>query len=344
MSQPGAVGSYDDSIIAPFSQRYVNLASEELGAVAVAASDEFFGAKERMLRDAEPIFLPDEYDTHGKWMDGWETRRRRDGGHDYCDIRLAMPGRIFGVEIDTSFFTGNYPPFVSLEAVKTGGGPPPESGRTTLIEHRAISGDSKTSVIISDPSIYDMVRLNIFPDGGIARLKVFGRPTLDLAAVGANQVIELSAIDVGGCIIGYSDSHYSSPSRLLLPGRGINMGDGWETRRRRDGGFDWIVIALGAPGLVSSVEVDTDHFKGNYPDRCSIQAAFFRNASDAEIISSAGSWPMLMAEQKLQADSQHSYSAELDQQVGAVSHIRLNSIPDGGISRVRVFGALASDA
>jgi allantoicase len=326
-----------------FTERYVNLASASLGAVATTASDEFFAAKERMLQDSAPVFHPDEYDSNGKWMDGWETRRRRRGGHDHCIVRLAHAGQIHGVEVDTSYFTGNYPPGFSLDGALCGDDEPGESGWQTIVEKCAIAGDCKNFMPVEDEGVYDTVRVHIYPDGGIARLRVYGQSVWNVARIEPGVEYELSAIENGGRVIGFSDSHYGPPWRIFVPGRGANMGDGWETRRRRDGGSDWLVAALGRPGRVTRIEVDTAHFKGNYPDRCSIQAALATGSRDEAAVSEADGWSVLLPERKLEADRQHFFSDEISRDIGPVSHIRFNNIPDGGISRLRIFGNVESD-
>ena len=186
------------------------------------------------------------------------------------------------------------------------------------------------------------MRLHIYPDGGVARLRVYGQPFLDPSRVGDGE-IELSASLNGGRIIGFSDAHYGSYHRLLAPGRGENMGDGWETSRRRVPGNEWIVIALGARGVISGAIVDTAFFKGNFPDSCSIQAAdmseFGTDAGDA-IITASMFWPELISQQKLQADHVHDLSGHI-KNIGPVTHVRLNIHPDGGVSRLKLTGRLA---
>jgi allantoicase len=326
-----------------FTVRYVNLASETLGARALSTSDDFFAAKERMLQDTDPVFYPDKYDENGKWMDGWESRRRRHGGHDHCVVRLAHAGRIHGVEVDTSFFTGNYPPGFSLEGALCGDREPGDGDWKPIVEETAIAGDSKNYVPVDNDGIFDTICLHIYPDGGVARLRVYGQSVWDIAAAEPGVEYELSAIKNGGRVIGYSDSHYGPAWPIFVPGRGVNMGDGWETRRRRDGGTDWLVAALGHPGRVTRIEVDTAHFKGNYPDRCSIQAALAVGKSDEAALAEAEGWPMLLPEQKLEMDRQHFYAEEIERDIGPVSHIRFNNIPDGGISRLRIFGTVDVD-
>src|SRR4051812_6996305 len=94
----------------------VDLAAAQVGGVALLANDEFFAEKENLLKPGRGIFIPDKYTDHGKWMDGWETRRRRSPGHDWCVVRLGLRGAIRQVDIDTNHFLGNHPPFGSLDA------------------------------------------------------------------------------------------------------------------------------------------------------------------------------------------------------------------------------------
>jgi allantoicase len=322
----------------------LNLASPTLGAEAVFANDEFFGAKERMLQDSAPVFVADKYDDHGKWMDGWETRRRRDGGtHDWCIVRLGARGRIALLDIDTRFFTGNFPPRASVEAALCAGRPDESTVWSEILPPTALSGNSHHLLPVSDDGVYSHVRLNIFPDGGIARLRVYGFPSVGWDPKDREGVFELSSAVNGGRTIGYSDAHYGDPWVILAPNRGRNMGDGWETRRRRVPGNDWIVIALGAAGLVSRFEVDTAHFKGNYPDRCSIQAANCRGMNDDAIVAGCEGWPEIMAPQKLQMDRVHLFEGRVIAAPQPVTHLRLNIYPDGGVSRFRAFGRLAGE-
>ncbi len=321
-----------------FARSRVNLADARLGASAVAASDQFFAPLERML-DPEPArFYPDRFDDHGKWMDGWETRRRRNGGHDWAVIRLALPGRIRGLDIDTSFFTGNFPPAASVEACFSSDGDlGPQAAWTEILPATSLDGDSHRFVAVDDDAVYTHLRVHIYPDGGIARLRVYGDVAVDWDTRDASEPVDLLALENGGRQIGWSDAHYGEPMNVLKPGRGINMGDGWETRRRREPGNDWCILQLGCPGLIERVDVDTAHFKGNYPDRCSIQAALVGRGTRASIITQSMFWETLLPEQPLSADAVHTFAQELNA-MGPISHIRLNIIPDGGISRLRLFG------
>jgi allantoicase len=326
-----------------FATGFVNLASPRLGANIIEVSDDFFGAAERMLNDAPPIFFPDSYDEHGKWMDGWESRRRRQGGHDHCIVQLGAKGVLSGFEVNTRFFTGNHPPFVSIEGALIDGLPDENTVWTEIVAKSDIQPDTQNLFPVDDDRPYNILRINILPDGGVARFRVWGTPVCEWKRQDPAGHHELSAIVNAGRVVGYSDAHYGDPWIILTPGRGQNMGDGWETRRRRGPGNDWIVIALGAAGHARKIEIDTAHFKGNYPDRCTIQAGRIEDATDAEVVAASEDWPVLLDEQKLQMDHIHDFEGAAISDIGAITHIRLNIFPDGGVSRVRIFGPLAQE-
>ena len=313
------------------TRQWINLEQPRLGSRVTFATDEFFGAKERIIDAAEPIFIDDKYDDHGKWMDGWESRRRREPGHDYCVIRFGVPGIIHGIDIDTSHFTGNYPPHASLEACSASVDVP-EDGWVEIVPRIELAGNSHHYLDVRDDTVRTHVRLHIYPDGGVARLRIFGEIRANFTDV--DGFVDLAAVHHGGRAIACSDEHYGSMQNLLAPGRGVNMGDGWETARRRGPGNDWVIIALGQAGIIERAEIDTAHFKGNYPDRVSLEGGVFD--SDAAAVNSSDGWQTLLPEEKLKMDQQH-YFEDL-QPVGAVSHVRVSIYPDGGISRVRLFG------
>ena len=317
----------------PF-RAWIRLEQPRLGTRVTHASDEFFAAKERLIQPTDPVFIENKYDDHGKWMDGWESRRRRTPGHDHCIIRLGVPGIIHGVDIDTSHFTGNFPPHASIDACVSDDDVP-ESGWTELVQRTDLAGDRHHFVAVNDSNSWTHLRLNIYPDGGIARLRIYGEVRADIEVGG---VIDLFALKNGGRALAASDEHYGSMHNLNLPGRGLNMGDGWETARRRGPGNDWVIAALGRPGVVERVEVDTAHFKGNYPDRVSVEAALFDNHDEAKPDSE--SWQTLLPESKLAMDQQHYFETELTD-LGPVSHVRMSIYPDGGVSRLRIFGRVA---
>lgn len=324
---------------ADFVTRYTDLAQPRLGAEVTFATDDFFADKSRLIDAADPVFIDDKYDDHGKWMDGWESRRKRGEGYDHCIVRLGLPGVIHGINIDTSHFTGNYPPAASIEACYAEGEVDKNSIWTEIVASVSLGPDSHHLVAVESEQTWSHLRLNIYPDGGVARLRVYGQINCNWDKRDPNEIVDLAALVNGGRGVTANNAHYGSPSNILAPGRGVNMGDGWETRRRREPGNDWAIIALGHPGLVSAIEVDTAHFKGNYPDSCTIQAAMVTGGTEQSLITQSMFWKTLLPEQKLSMDAIHRFEAEI-QNIGPISHVRLNIIPDGGISRLRLFGKI----
>ncbi len=320
-----------------FAKQNIDLAQPRLGSKVTYATDDFFADKARLISPEAPVFIEGKYDDNGKWMDGWESRRKRVPGHDYCIIRLGRPGVISGVLIDTAHFTGNYPPFAALEACASDADIPGEDDWRELVPKMALDGDSQRYVAVKDASIFTHVRLHIYPDGGVARLRIYGTIHKDWSKVSGDTLINLAALEEGARPLGCNDQHFGTPENMLAPTKGINMGDGWETRRRREPGHDWAVIALAHPGVIEKAVIDTAFFKGNYPDRAFLQAALITSKTDAEILAEAKNWKVLLSEQKLSADTVHEFDDALSA-LGPVSHVRLNIIPDGGISRLRLWG------
>ena len=328
-----------------------DLASERLGGKVLVANDEFFAPKENLLKESKPIFVEGKYTSRGKWMDGWETRRRRTPGYDWCILRLGLPGTIRGVLVDTSFFKGNYPEHFSLEACNLSAQAPYTneakrllaSGVTwvELLPKTSLKGDSQNMFDVAQSGRFTHVRLNIYPDGGVARLRLHG----EVAPPAKRPVrgeIDLVAVQNGGTVIASSDEFFGEPKNLLMPRRGKNMGDGWETRRRRGPGYDWVVLKLGLPGRIHRVEVDTAHFKGNYPDSCSLEICNAANASGDFFLSPSAAWEPLLAQTKLKPNARlvfRDFSAS-----HLATHARFNIYPDGGVSRLRLFGRAAANA
>lgn len=319
----------------PFHE-WIQLEQPRLGSRVTYASDEFFAAKERLIDPNAPVFIDDKYDDNGKWMDGWESRRKRIPGHDHCIIRLGKPGVLHGIDIDTSFFTGNFPPQASIEACVSDDDVP-AGGWTEILGKTELQGDAHHYLDIDNDSIWTHLRLNIYPDGGIARLRVYGEIRPDFSSL--SGIIDLLAIENGGRAIACSDEHFGSMHNLNVAGRGVNMGDGWETARRRGPGNDWVILALGHAGTIEKAEIDTAHFKGNYPDRVSLEAALFAPGEDAS--KDSDKWQELLPETKLDMDKQHYFESEMSA-IGAVSHVRLSIYPDGGVSRLRLHGRISN--
>lgn len=305
----------------------VDLASERLGGAALAASDEFFAPKENLVKASKPVFREDEYTDRGKWMDGWETRRRRGPGHDWCVVRLGLPGIIGGVNVDTSFFRGNFPESCSIEAAEAEGGP-----WTEILPRSPLLGDAENLFRIEANRRFTRVRLHIYPDGGVARLRVYGLVVPDRERLAGRGEIDLGALENGGLVLAASDMFFGARNNLILPGPPRGMHDGWETRRRRGPGHDWAIVQFGVPGTIRRAEVDTTWFKGNAPGSCSLDvlAAGDPLSTDAE-------WGEVLPESMLSPDSVHVFEKEVRPSPVA-THARLNIYPDGGVARLRLFG------
>ena len=321
----------------------VDLASARLGGAVLLANDEFFAPKENLLRESEPLFLPDEYTDRGKWMDGWETRRRRTPGHDWAILRLGLPGIVRGVLVDTRHFSGNYPPQCSLEGVELPGHPKPRDLASEavpwqmLLPRSPLAGDSLNRFPVTAPAgRVTHLRLAIFPDGGVARLRVYGEVVPDknrlarLASQGAE--VDLAALEHGGRVVAASDMFFGPRHNLILPGPPLSMRDGWETRRRRVPGNEWAIVRLGVGGAPRRVEVDTTHFKGNAPGACSLEGAAGEAPSD-----DPAAWTEVLPPTDLEPHTRHLFEAEL-RHAGPFTHVRLNIYPDGGVGRLRVWG------
>jgi allantoicase len=309
----------------------VNLASERLGAAVVAANDEFFAPKENLIRQAPAVWREGEYTDRGKWMDGWETRRRRDAGdHDWCIVRLGARGIVRGVDVDTSFFTGNFPEACAIDACDVAGLPSVDAlargAWREIVPRSMLSGDSHNLIAVEGAAPATYLRLRIFPDGGVARLRVHGEVVADWDRLRRQGDVDLAASEHGGVVVACSDMFFGSRHNLIMPGEATHMGDGWETRRRRGPGHDWTIVRLGAEGTIRRVEVDTRHFKGNAPGACSIDAS--RDEQE---------WKELLPRTPLYPDTRHRFEEEL-KPIGEVTHARLNIFPDGGIARLRLFG------
>ncbi|MBB3950680.1 allantoicase [Aureimonas jatrophae] len=320
-------------------QRFVDLAHPRLGTEVTFATDDFFADKSRMIDPAPPVFYPDRFDDHGKWMDGWESRRKRVPGHDWAVIRLGRRGMVHAVDIDTSFFTGNFPPEAMVEAADTADEPGDGDWRP-LVPRSPLQGNGHNLFRVEAPSPARWLRLHIHPDGGVARLRVFGTIQVDWSGMAADEEIDLAAQISGGVPLGWNDAHYGHPANMLAPGRAPVMADGWETARRRRPGNDWSVLKLGTAGTIRHLLIDTRHFKGNYPDRFSLRAArleFDPAASELDEVSAR--WPVLVPETKLEADEER--RIDHVEALGPVTHVRLDIFPDGGVSRLRLFGQRA---
>jgi allantoicase len=311
-----------------------DLASRALTGSVVAANDEFFAARENLIRPEAPSAVH-TFGHKGKEYDGWETRRRRSPGIDWAIVRLGVPGVVKGVVVDTSYFTGNYPPFVSVEAAVVDGYPAarelPDRAWETLLEKSPVLGDTANAFELADDRIWTHVRLSIHPDGGVARFRVHGIPVPDRRFL--TGTIDLAAAENGGRLIACSDDFYGSPANLILPGRARHMGEGWENARRRDDGHDHVTVRLGAPGRVERVEVDTSYFIGNAAGWASLRGIDARS----HVLSRAADWVELLPRTRLQPDTRHLFRIA---HPAPVTHVRLDVFPDGGLARLRIHGTV----
>ena len=327
----------------------IDLAAEKLGGTVLWANDDFFAEKENLLKPEKPVFIEGKYTDRGKWMDGWESRRRRVPGHDASIIRLGLPGIVRGVVIDTAFFRGNYPDHASIEACAARADADVEtlmSDATRWVEilpKSALRGDSRNLFTVEAPFRATHLRFHIYPDGGVARLRVHGDVLPDWRRIGrGGQSIDLAAIENGALALACSDMFFGERQNMLMPGRAANMGDGWETRRRRGPGYDWSLVRLAATGMLDHLEIDTNHFKGNYPDTCSVEGILAEGASVDELAPGARPFVEILPRTKLQAHTRHLFDEELRAR-GPFSHVRINVYPDGGISRLRVWGSVTHE-
>ncbi|KAI4460747.1 allantoicase [Holotrichia oblita] len=355
-------------------ENMTDLACEKIGGHVLFATDDWFAPAENLLKYEDPVFKVGLYTDYGKWMDGWETRRKRKPGHDWCIIELGMPGIIKGVEVDTAYFTGNYAPKFSLQAVQLKHDDEAKfpsrqidaMGTECSDEALALVKSMKTEnwqelipmtpltagyintsrkfFKINSDKVYSHIRLNIFPDGGIARLRIYGQ-VLHKVDFSIKEEIDLVAMKNGGVCHSYSNAHYGHPKNLICPGVGKNMGDGWETARRIDRppilqadernilqvpGNEWAIFRLGCIGKINKVHIDTNHFKGNYPDSAKLEGGLLKNG----VID----WKIVLPTTKLSAHAIHEYHSEDMLHFGPFSHVRVTIMPDGGISRLRIFG------
>lgn len=330
----------------------IDLASEAVGGAAIASNDDFFAERENLTRATEAVWKDHAYTDRGKWMDGWESRRRRptgavghpstEGSHDWCIVRLGLPGAIRGVVVDTAFFRGNFPEScvvsacaiddpLDLRALAT-------ATWTELVPRATLRGDSKNAFAVDDAHRYTHVRLEIFPDGGVARLRVHGEAVPDWSRLRAlGGPIDLAALEHGAVVETCSDMFFGSRNNLIKPNASLSMADGWETRRRRGPGNDWAIIRLAAAGTLERVEIDTSHFKGNAPERCTLEGVHAPGVAAADLTG----WRPLVAS-PLQPHRRHVFDADL-RRIGPVTHLRLSVFPDGGVARLRAWGELVPE-
>lgn len=325
---------------------YVDLAAAKVGGQALYANDEFFAPKENLLQEGRGVFIEGKYTEFGKWMDGWESRRKRGPGYDWCILQLGMPGIIHGFDVDTNHFLGNFPEHCSIDVCHLSANATvdelnsPHTPWVELVPKTLLQGGSRNLFPVSNGRRWTHVRLNIYPDGGVARFRVHGQAVPDWGKVlHSGQPINLAALEYGATVEICNDNFFSPKENLILPGRAAHMGEGWETRRKRGPGHDWVVVKLAATGSIHKIEVDTAWFKGNYPDRFSLEGCVAENVPVAFLKSNTLAWQEILPQTKLHPDHQHFYELEIVNP-GPFTHVRLNIYPDGGISRLRLWGRL----
>ncbi|MCX4965676.1 allantoicase [Streptomyces sp. NBC_00654] len=349
----------------PFSH-LVDLADRRLGAGVIAANDEFFAERENLLKPEPAEFDPERFGHKGKVMDGWETRRRRgasatephptDEDHDWALVRLGAPGVVRGIVVDTAHFRGNYPQAVSIEAACVPGSPAPgellapDVAWTTLVPRTAVGGHAANGFVVEAGARFTHLKVNQHPDGGIARLRVYGEVVPDPAWLAALGTFDLAALENGGQVEDASDRFYSPATNTIQPGRSRKMDDGWETRRRRDKGNDWIRYALAAEAEIRAVEIDTAYLVGNSAGwaSLSVRDGDGDGGGDASAIGGeageegggGGEWTEILPRTRLQPDTNHRFVLE---RAVRGSHVRIDIFPDGGISRLRLFGSLTAE-
>ena len=307
-----------------------DLASRALGGAVLATNDDFFADVHQLLTPAPAAHDPAAYGPRGKIYDGWETRRRRTPGDDWVLVRLGVPGIVRGAVVDTAHFTGNYPPTASVAVTCVLGYPTAaellDADWTTVVDHAALTGDHANVLPVAAPDrLITHVRLTIHPDGGVARFRVPGEVVPDPRRLGGR--IDLAGLGHGGRIEDCSDMFYGAPANVLAPGLASVMSDGWETRRRRDAGNDWLVVALAAPGELHEAVIDTSRFVGNAPGEVML--------TDAE------TGAVLLPRTRVLPDTEHRFRLPAGP---AVSRVRLDVFPDGGISRLRLIGSVPQAA
>ena len=321
-----------------------DLAASRLGGEVLFANDEFFAPKRNLLKPEAPIFIPDKYTSRGKWMDGWETRRCRQPAFDWCVIKLGLRGIVRGVTVDTSHFAGNYPEHCSIEALDLHGNAgkrwaEEDAPWTEILQKSPLQGGSQNTMPVRSELPWSHLRLKIYPDGGVARLRVHGEVVPDWDSLRRRKgLLDLAAVENGGMAVLGSDMYFGHRNNLIMPGRSKNMGDGWETKRRRGPGHDWVILRLGAPGALEKIEVDTSHFKGNYPDSCSMDGATVWGPSPEALTSAPVpiEWEEILPKTKLKPHARHQFT-DL-KTTKPFNHVRFHIYPDGGVARLRLYG------
>ncbi len=318
-----------------FKNNLIDLAQPRLGTKIIFKTDDFFASANRIISQSIPIFKEGVFDKNGKWMDGWETRRKRSKGHDYIILKLGKPGKISKVDVDTSHFNGNQPSMISIEGTNSFSKNKNFKWHT-LLSKKKIKANSHHYFNLRNNKIFSHIKFNIFPDGGVARLRLFGSISKNKKIL--NKKINLASLLYGASVVACNNEHFGKAENILAPGKAKNMGDGWETRRRRNKGFDWLIVNCVDGKEVKNIEISTHHFKGNFPSHCSIQATHLSQSKKFnQIVKSSSNWKYLLKKSKLSANKTHTFK-NIMMKKDKINHIKINIFPDGGISRLKIFG------
>jgi allantoicase len=319
-----------------FTNGLIDLAQPRLGTKVIYKTDDFFASANRIISPTEPVFKVGVFDKHGKWMDGWESRRKRTAGHDFIIIKLGKPGTIKKVDVDTSHFNGNQPAMISIEGANSNSNKINQLKWQPLLSKKKTKANSHHYFTVNSNKVFTHIKFNIFPDGGVARLRLYG--SIAKSSKLKNKKINLASLLDGSSVIACNNEHFGKAENILAPGKAKNMGDGWETRRRRGKGFDWLILNSLDGKEIDKIEISTHHFKGNFPSHCSLQAAYLPNSKNSkQIVKSSNTWKYLLKDAKLSANKVHVFKNNLMKK-DKINFIKINIFPDGGISRFRIYG------
>ena len=319
-----------------FTNGLIDLAQPRLGTKVIYKTDDFFASAHRIISPTTPVFKEGVFDKHGKWMDGWESRRKRTIGHDFIILKLGKPGKISKVDVDTSHFNGNQPAMISIEGALSSSNKINQLKWISIIPKKKIKANSHHFFSVKKNNIFTHIKLNIFPDGGVARLRLYG--SIEKSKKLKSKIINLASLLDGASVIACNNEHFGKAENILAPGKAKNMGDGWETRRRRSKGFDWLILNCLNGKEIDKIEISTHHFKGNFPSYCSLQAAYLPTLkSSKQIVNSSPKWKYLLKDAKLSANKIHIFKNNLMKKY-KINFIKINIFPDGGISRFRIYG------
>ena len=318
-----------------FTNGLIDLAQPRLGSKIIYKTDDFFASANRIISPTNPIFKEGVFDKNGKWMDGWESRRKRTSGYDYIILKLGKPGTISKIDVDTSHFNGNQPSMISVEGTYSHSNKIKQFKWKSILLKKKTKANSHHFFYIKNKKIFTHIKFNIFPDGGVARLRLYG--SIAKSKNFKNKRVNLASLLDGASVVACNNEHFGKAENILAPGKAKNMGDGWETRRRRDKGHDWLILNSIDGNDIDKIEISTHHFKGNFPNHCSLQAAYLSSKSSKQIVKSSNKWKFLLKSSKLSSNKNHTFKNFLMKKE-RINYIRINIFPDGGISRFKIFG------